>query len=226
MKFSGKWLPDGRAYREACLRLSKNLDGFKVDPEYMGIVGNDTRGPDVVEAFDKVVKLPYVSSNDAIGSPVIHNGKSAGTLRYIKVVQDLLGCGIKSVVEIGGGYGGQCLVVRELLGVEYTIIDIPEALELSRAYLGGDQCTFISDQDVPELSCDLFLSDYCLGEMDPAGMDFYFSRVKALMYYITCNETSADTIMGKLKSFCSDTYIEEENPRTSRHRNYLCVGRS
>ena len=69
MKFKGKWLSENKSYREVCLRLSKDLDNFKRDPEYAYFVGNDTRGKDVVEAFDKVVELPYCFRNDLVGNP-------------------------------------------------------------------------------------------------------------------------------------------------------------
>ena len=130
MKFKGNWLPEKQIYKETCLRLAKDLTNFKQDKDYIYYVGNDVRGQAVVEAFDKVVKLPYIKENDKIGNPRLHNGKSAGTLRFMKVYQDIQRFKYNDIVEVGGGYGGQCLVIQKIKPVKYTIIDIPAYINL------------------------------------------------------------------------------------------------
>lgn len=227
MKFHGRWLPDSESYRETCLRLANNLDGFKQDPKYIRYVGNDNRKAPVVEAFDRVVTLPYVAKNDAIGSPRLHNGKSAGTLRFMRVVQELQHLPIATVIEIGGGYGGQCLVMKEVVDVEYTIVDIPEALELSKAYLEANKVVagYVSSEAVPMMTCDLMISDYCLSELDKEGVLFYLSRIRSKYIHITCNA------IGERQEWLLDTLrkryhltIAEENPKTSHHPNIIIYG--
>lgn len=222
MKFKGKWLPESDKYKQACLRLADDLTDFKQDPDYIGYVGNDTRGAGVILAFDKVVNLPYVSENDKVGSPTLHEGKSAGTLRFMKVVQDTLEWDIKDIVEIGGGYGGQALVFNKLRPTKYTIIDIPEALKLAKAYLKDIKVKFISSENVPKIETDLLISDYCISELNNKGVDFYLDRIKAKYYYFTCNNMgeSKDYLVNRLKEFCDITVVPEE-PKTSHHDNYV-----
>lgn len=227
MKFNGKWLPEHDRYKKSCVRSAKNLLHFKQDPDYIKYVGNDVRGQAVVNAFDKVVTLPYVQKNDTWGNPITWGGKSAGTLRFMKVVQDLEKWQFNSVVEIGGGYGGQCLVMKEFKDVEYTIIDIPDALTLSRTYLKANdvKCNFISSDNVPEIECDLLLSDYCLSEFNVDGVEFYLNRVKSKYSYITSNAN------GKMKEDLEQSLSKRysitslpENPKTTHHNNTIYYG--
>lgn len=219
MKFKGRWRPEKESYKEACLRLARNLSNFKRDKDYIPFVGNDIRGADVVSSFDKVVKSPYVSENDVIGNPILHNGKSAATLRFMKVVEDTDG---KNIIEIGGGYGGQCLVYKTMRDVMYSIIDIPSALALSSAYLLENEidCKFISSENVGKVECDLLISDFCLSELDEVGIDFYLDRVKFEKGYFTINQMS-DYIPSKLEALGYTVTVEDENPKTSRHKNQL-----
>src|SRR5438876_1073823 len=79
--------------------------------------------------------------NDNCGSPRTHDfGGDIGpmaptTLRYIKILSDLEtwfgSLGGKRVVEIGGGYGGQCAVIKTRFRVSsYTLIDLQPVLSL------------------------------------------------------------------------------------------------
>lgn len=243
MSFDGKWLPDSEKYRQACLkaaeeiRLTGNSD-FKRWPDYIQYVGNDVRPPRVVEAFDNVVKDEYVSLNDKIGNPKLHNGKSAGTLRYMKVAQDveqLLGDDILdcSIVEIGGGYGGQAVIFNELFDwiFDYKILDIWEARELQYQYLNRlgitpnlctvDEFTSLHTGDT------LLLSDYCLSEFDEAGVRFYLERISARYCYVTCNSQGKQREM--LLRCLSEQYdieVTDEFPKTSHHPNILITGKA
>ena len=223
VKFNGKWLPEKQSYKDACLRLSKDLRGFKQDQDYIPFIGNDTRGKDVVKEFDEVVNLPYVSKNDRIGKPVLYRDKSAGTLRFMKVYQDIKElCDFKNVVEVGAGYGGQCLVVSELHDVNYTIIDIPESLALSKAYLAanGVECKFISSENVPKLKTDLLISDYCLSEFDADGVEFYLNKIDFKFGYFTING-NLELIIESLRKRNYKLKVRNEIPRTSHHSNYI-----
>ena len=219
MKFNGKWKPETQDYRNTCLRLAKDLTNFKRDSYYIGFVGNDVRPKTTVEAFDKVVNLPYVSKNDKIGNPQLHNGKSAATLRFMKVVEDNYNS-VNRVVEIGGGYGGQCLVYKELCEVDYTIVDIPEALELSKAYLKANEveCNFISSEEFKKVDCDLLISDYCLSELDEKGIDFYLDNITFNVGYFTLNGMF-DYVINKLKGMGYNVNVYNEEPKTSKHEN-------
>ncbi len=100
--------------------------------------------PNLIPLFDKF------RENDLIGDPVCFDygeyGKfSPTTLRYIKIASDLKqqfgDLSQLHIVEIGGGYGGQCKALSDLTGfASYTLIDLPEALALARKYLGFIRC--------------------------------------------------------------------------------------
>jgi hypothetical protein len=238
-KFEGRWLPDSEDYRQTCLRLAQsteNMQNFKRDPQYIRYVGNDMRGRVVAEAFYQVVKdMLYCEKNDWLGNPLLHdlNGwKSAGTLRFMKVMKDVSQWDFNSVVEIGGGYGGQATVMKEArphLG--YLIIDIPEALPLVETYfatIGVHNVSMISTEDMFEFpEIDLVISDYCLSELDDVGVDYYINTVikKAKCVYVTANSQGDrfKQLVDKLAAhFILD--IQPEKPKTSHHENHTIMG--
>ena len=160
---------------------------FKRCPDYRQIlehVGDATgrdyldfilqRDPKIVTLFDKF------RENDAIGEPIIFDyGKygwfSPTTLRYIKVACDLTqefgDLSKMHIVEIGGGYGGQCKIIADLTGfASYTIIDIPEAIALTKKYLsllGVRNVNFITNNNLSQVgSYDLIVSNYAFSEID------------------------------------------------------------
>lgn len=225
-----KWLPDNNQYRSAC--ENADLRTFKQDPSYAAIVGNDTRGYNTTKAFYEEVKhMPYCSDNDILGNPVLHeiDGKkvSCGTLRYMKVKKDLERWKFNSVVEIGGGYGGQRLILRDV--ENYGIVDIDEALDLAVDYLHHDRIEvftfFMPDYLVKDysdrLKSDLCLSDYALCEFDEELMDFYIEKVvKNCKYgYFTVN-MNFELLEQKLSKYFS-LEIVDEYPKTSKHNNKI-----
>lgn len=230
-----KWLPDNNQYRAAC--ENADLRTFKQDPSYAAIVGNDTRGYNTTKAFYEEVKhMPYCSDNDILGNPVLHeiDGKkvSCGTLRYMKVKKDLERWKFNSVVEIGGGYGGQRLAMGEI--ENYTIVDLEEVNNLILKYLSVSDkilmntrfidadtlCEFESD----EIADDLCISDYALCEFDKELMDFYIEKVvKNCKYgYFTVN-MNFELLEQKLSKYFS-LEIVDEYPKTSKHNNKIYYG--
>ena len=102
--------------------------------------------------------------NDEVGKPTtfyfqrIDRECSPTTLRYIKVLSDLIGKDLitktepQTVVEIGGGYGGQCRIIHAYNpNVKYYIVDLKEPLMLQEKYLarfGITNVTFITPEEV------------------------------------------------------------------------------
>lgn len=225
-----KWLADSETYRETCLRLSKDLSNFKQDLEYIRYVGVDARGPYYVNAFSNAVTFPYVSKNDRIGNPVLHNGKSAGTLRYMWVVEQcLMRWRFKSVIEIGGGYGGQYLVMDELVpGIPYLIVDIYEALELADAYLmaNGIEASMTNSLDIVEdPTVDLIISDYALSEFDEELMRYYLDEINSKYIHCACNATGEryERFVDILSEYYGNLEIVPEKPRTSAKENNVII---
>jgi putative sugar O-methyltransferase len=147
--------------------------------------------------------------NDLIGNPETYDyGPSIGrispsTLRYMKVLGDLsmhFGClDSLRIVEIGGGYGGQCGIIKSIYRVgSYTILDLPIVLRLQNRYLnalGVDGVTFASlDELTKPLECDLVISNYAVSECIKSVTDEYLRKVilHAPRGYLTNNKISED----------------------------------
>jgi len=126
---SGKWNPIddqvGQNYVSVCNFLSQNLAEFKRHPFYCTVVGNDLRDEKTAINFFNYLKenspklfekIKLFRLNDSIGSPNIYNIEgvaiSPGTLRYLRVLHDIIEINPTSILEVGGGYGGQALVTK------------------------------------------------------------------------------------------------------------------
>ena len=241
--FNGRWLADKEAFRLACVRASKDLSTFKQDPHYFSHVGNDIRGYETALGFYKYILehypylwkyMPKFLQNDSLGNPITHHVGafkiSVGTLRFMKVLGDIYGAFgvLYSAVEIGAGYGGQCKVIKDALTVDYTIIDIPESLMVSRAYLNElkVRCEFMQSDKVKPKEYDLVISDYCLSELDEDGIDFYIDNVvsKCKHGYFTINSYDSNTYLkGRLIDTFESCEFKEEDPPTSRHKNIIAI---
>ena len=141
--------------------------------------------PSIVALFDKF------RENDAIGHPVVchydrYGWFSPTTLRYIKVACDLKkqfgDLSKMHIVEIGGGYGGQCKILADLTGfASYTMIDIPDGLALTKKYLslhGIQNINYIEHTNVAEVgSYDLIISNYAFSEIDRTEQQLYLDYV-------------------------------------------------
>lgn len=236
MTFKGKWLPDSNDFRQECLKIAKDLTGFKKNPIYCRYINNDNRPKETALAFYNYIKQHYpellaglqlFTENDKVGDPTFYKiggvNISPGTLRFMKVLGDLHRFPrVKSIVEIGGGYGGQRKIIGTWWDVDYTIIDIPESLEVSRAYL-KEETEFMNCDWLTKSSADLVISDYCISELDKAGIDFYIDRVvKHCTYgYFTCNKIGAtDHLIKRLDEYF-DMKVTPETPKTSKHENII-----
>jgi hypothetical protein len=147
------WSSIIKEYCEVCLQASKDDTAFSVfrtNPIYRQVVEHTTRefglgylevikrdNPELLNDFNKFL------TNDNFGLPLICNYKglfiSPSTLRYIKILSDLIKHfgsleGFR-IAEIGGGYGGQCKIIKDIFDVDYHIIDLPEVNLLAEKFL-------------------------------------------------------------------------------------------
>lgn len=241
MKFKGKWLPESENFKKVCLEMSKELSGFKRNPEFIKYIGNDIRKVDVAKAFYEYIQDKYMYllqynyiTNDIIGDPntFIFDNKefSPGTLRFVKVIGDIYEHfgNVKKIVEIGSGYGGQALVFNLVQNVDYTCIDIPECIELARNYhntLGWKSCRYMTTENIKESEYDLCISDYCLGELDKNGIRFYIDNIlsNCNFVYITMNKDSEvyTYLMGILIDVFDRVECVGEEPKTTKHNNCI-----
>jgi hypothetical protein len=76
-----------------------------------------------------------------------------------------------SVLEIGAGYGNFCKVFHEVVGSpDYTIVDIPSMLRLSKKFLEVNKidCNFVEISNYEALfgkGFDILISNVCMSEM-------------------------------------------------------------
>jgi hypothetical protein len=179
--------------------------------------------------------------NDILGNPITHNYKeqlgnirdlntydiSPTTLRYICFGLQLFdvinstGKTCVSIIEVGGGYGGQCKILSDIclqfnINIQkYTIIDLEHVSKLQNKYLhmlNVDNFVTISNTNCIGLldnEYDLFISNYALGEFKTDVQDFYIDNVlsKCSKSFITWNTYP---INPKLKNI----NIVEEVPQT------------
>lgn len=217
------------AYREILEHVTRSLAR-----DYIEFVGLHT--PHMLGLLDRF------RAADAIGGPRVHDfGRGIGvfapsTWRYIKVLADLAmmfgDLGGLRIVEVGGGYGGQCAAIAALYPFEsYTIIDLPEAGALQRRFLGRlgvNGVRFLRPDQVPEsLGSDLFVSNYALSELSRELALDTIRRccVASDRGYVIANQLS-DRCLGRVEMTASlrGAMVFPEVPLTHA-RNYLVAWR-
>jgi putative sugar O-methyltransferase len=246
---SGEWVPlVAKAARDFSV-FSK----FKSDPIYRKVLEHVTpeqgekylaiiehQSPEFLEQFYRF------KINDLIGTPIMHSYPGIGlisptTLRYIKVASDLqkyFGFDIgKKIVEIGVGYGGQCLVNDQVFKVkEHHLYDLPPVLNLVERYLEAHvlNCAYMSstlNQNSGDERYDLAISNYAFSELPSRVQSKYIEKilVNASKGYLTMNsglETSAFTTdklsIDELRRKLPPFEIFDEQPLTYPH-NYIIV---
>lgn len=171
---------------------------FKWNPVYRQIVEsvsyeNGLLYLDIIrqEYPESLVHFDDFRQNDILGSPITYNYGDIGyfsptTLRYIKCACDLKkqfgDLSKMHIVEIGGGYGGQCKIIAELAGfASYTIIDLAESNALAKKYLDNldvQNVSFIDNDHLSEAhSYDLVISNFSFSEMDIPEQKKYIEHV-------------------------------------------------
>jgi hypothetical protein len=205
---------DIASYRNACSRAARDpstFSQFRRDPAYTEILEHVTPLVAAEAARIALERFPayrdYLEEfrrNDTCGGPFLHSFADIGafaptTLRYVKVLSDLetLFGDLSGwrIVEIGGGYGGQCRIIRARFAVKsYTIYDLPEAAELASRYLEafGFRDVSFNPPSPLEAEADLVLSNYALSEIRRSSQDEYLAGVvrKAARGYMIWNETA------------------------------------
>lgn len=211
-------LADRDDYVGFCARASRDpavFARFKRDPDYTRILEHTTQAQgraylDIVRSryAHLLERLDRFARNDRHGDPVTYEYGALGawsptTLRYIKVLGDLEAhfgdLATMDVIEIGGGYGGQCVIVDAYGGAaSYTLVDLAPCLELAGRYLeacGVEGVERLTMEALPAVaSYDLVISNYAWSECTRAVQETYFERVlgRSARGYLTCNEVNPE----------------------------------
>jgi putative sugar O-methyltransferase len=173
--------------------------------------------------------------NDTVGGPRIFQYSfgtfSPTTLRYMKVLHDLVKIwgDLKDwvIVEIGGGYGGQCRIVKSMFRVNYNIIDLDVVCDLQAKYLTHTKCPAwitLTPFSKPDLlphatTVDLVISNYAFSECNASVRQKYIELVlsQSKHGYLTINYFNAeerDTFINEMRTYGKQITILPELPQT------------
>lgn len=245
--------PDYSDYQEICSQINETtIQIFKQYREVIGIIENvnKTFGDLYLQ---NIKKYPEYSQLDwslikrlnDIGSPQmetfeINNQQielSPTTLRYVQYSLDILTYMTKKqmnnidIVEVGGGYGFQAILLCEFAKYfsinirSYVIVDLPEANNMQNQYIKACQmntpcktmvCYNITDNTFQQSNNSFFISNYALGEFTRELQDFYVETIVKKMAhgYICWNFSVGNPYVHAY--FNQPTIIsEEENPQTN-----------
>lgn len=239
---------------QICVKNNETFNTFKSKKEYRQILEHLTTSMGIqyinflkkyYKEYLKQVNWDKISENDKIGSPILSNfiqlsdftkitKFSPTTIRYIATGLDILHTfKLKNpddkkinIVEIGGGYGGQCKVLQDMTNLfdleinSYTIIDYDIVCDLQRKYLkrlNYNNVKFVHFNDKKSLFVpkhNLLISNYALGEINRNYQDYYVKNVvsKAENVYMIWNMTKLHPY------FETDKFNRKtEEPQTGRN---------
>ena len=226
----GTSITDDGSYPAFCQRAAKEdalFNHFRSHPLYKAVLEHTSYqfGKQYLDIICKNRQVNFdsqdwedFSRNDLYGGAELSSfnisGKSfmisPSTVHYIKVLQDIFTLfdtdEIKTVAEIGVGYGGQCRLLTSRMNnlKTYTLIDLPEVLPLAEKYLkhfeNREKLQFVdgtTDINLAE-TYDLAISNYAFSELVKNVQDHYLDKVllKARYGYITWNELSHNKLDG------------------------------
>lgn len=257
-------LTDDKSYPQFCHNAVKDpalFEKFKRVPVYSEIVENLSfkQGR---EQLDVIMKqspeildyLAFFKKNDLYGHPRTYfypetETISPTTLRYIKVASDLKkmfgSLDDFTIVEIGGGYGGQCKILSDLFQFKnYIIIDLPGPLALAKKYLdlhNVKNVSFLAHSDDLSIdACDLAISNYAYSECTTEMQRKYLQKVlsPSKRGYLICNHglnkipsekkffSSLQEVLGAFSEFQIPWKKQPEHPLTYRNNYLLFWGES
>lgn len=189
-------------YYKNAIKLALNDDNifnkFKTLPEYNVILEHASYnlGLECLKNIKKnnSVLLNHINEfkeNDRYGGTIKFFYDEIGeispnTLRYINVLSDFLSLNIdlnnKDIIEIGVGYGGQCLILSKYFNFKsYTLVDLIEPLELSKKYLELNNINNVFYKNMEDLEdgiyYDMVISNYAYSECNKEVQDIYYDKI-------------------------------------------------
>ena len=226
----------------------RNIDNFKQHPDINYAIEHDNEAMTkyAVLWFDLILKnhniefkeiIRLIELNDSTGNPkkVFINKQlplcNPNSIKYIYIgllnIKYILNnhIEINNFIEIGGGYGGQCLILLELFRLynikinKYILIDLPEVVKFQKKYLlrhkKEENCIFLSFNDFYNYNFEkenYFFSCYCFGEISNDIRKIYYDNLFSCIHkgFIVWNINPID-LPRKYFSF-------EEYPQTGNNK--------
>ena len=242
---------------EGFLSSPSRLNRFRNNFEYRQILEHVSYRQGV-DYLDQIARLdPVLLSrmnefiqNDCFGKPAKYSYAggllmSPTTVRYVAVaahLRSIFGDSvIKTVAEIGVGYGGQCSVLSEVfLLTGYAMFDLDPVLILTSKYLKAvnpraSEIAVMSRLDnlkVPEGGWDLAISNYAFSELPKSLQLEYLEKVlsKSKRGYMIMNSGRSDftgrspgkMTLAELQENLPSSRVLEEVPQTGTD-NYVLI---
>jgi putative sugar O-methyltransferase len=252
-----KWASDSQktnyeASVDRILKTEVNFRKFRRNFSYCEIVENVTyrQGLAYINRIKDLdqgkLNFKVGNQNDTVGNPIQFNypefGKvSPTTLRYVSVsleIQNIFGPELSGdFVEIGGGYGGQISILKDLFRIEnYGIYDLPNVQNLIKRYLisinKGEHVQFLNLAKGTNKKWDIVISNYAFSELPKKLQKTYITEVlsKSRRGYLIMNSGRGNLTMrnkGKLniedlQKLLPSFEIFEEKPKTGPD-NYVII---
>lgn len=156
---------------------------------------------------------------------------SPSTLRYVKVLSDLVkyfgSLDNFNIVEIGVGYGGQAKIIMDYFNVgSYIFADLPEALALTKKYLGKfnyKNLNFLDFNNLPDKKYDLVISNFAISECSREMQETYIDKIfnNSDRGYMLMNVIRRDNIhQSEWINILPNSKIDVEVPNTA-NGNYI-----
>jgi len=192
------------------------------------------------------LNFKVINQNDIIGNPVQFNYPEFGrisptTLRYVSValeIQQIFGEELSGdFVEIGGGYGGQIAILKDLFRINnYGIYDLPSVQKLINRYLKSLRknidVQFLNLENTVNKKWDLVISNYAFSELPKNLQKAYIFKVltKSSRGYLIMNSgrenftgrSDGKLSLVELQKLLPGFEILEETPKTGPD-NYVII---
>lgn len=218
------------SYSQSCLEFSKEekkFKNFKKDDRYRTILEgapklfSDYYMQRINSHLEKDIfykNLEFFKKNDKFGNPDLYEEENVGlispsTLKFASNCLDIIHYikqfdnldNIKNIVEIGGGYGGLCLILSNFIEFDcYTLVDLPEATNLANKYLSKFKrvsskvnCVPCNDLDeIKDTEFDLCIAINSLSECNIDTQMNYFDKFvsKSKYSYIVRNPDTQERL--------------------------------
>jgi len=255
LKYDLKFDPKYTEFLQECEEICSDDEKFKIFRRMrscMGVIENVTHkfGIEMINECKKTANIsnyPWETfqQNEKVGLPYTCDFKdqlyflddcefSPTTFRFINngtnIIQHLRNLNLKTVriIEIGGGYGAQAVILLELaktfnLNIEdYCIIDLEEVTYLQNKYLTAVkkekdvECLTIEELNLDK-NFNFLISNYAFGEFNDHWKNLYIDRViKRIAHgYLIWNFSSHSNKIHEFFLNLPKVQIEEEKPQTN-----------
>ena len=159
----------------------------KEGEQYLNIIREEYKMKDD-EIFQILKPLMEVGNPKLLRIKGLSNKISTTGLRYLKIALDIkkiTGSKIGNVVEIGCGYGGQAIILDQLLQIEsYTFYDLWQVNLLIKRFIENSNFSSkytISTIREDPLNCrnswDFCISNYAFSELPKAIQEIYINKI-------------------------------------------------